>query len=111
MRRGCVFFFMLRGRPPFDWEAADTAETSAQLVHEVRAGALPFDAEDEDGVPLTPPSELAIELIRQMTCAEPTRRPNAAGVLAHGWLQTPLGGQSLGEEETCLDGAFARLTF
>ena len=80
---------MLRGRPPFDWEAADTDEASVALVRKVRAGALPFDDEDEAGAPRAPPSEACLALLYQMTRAEPGERPTAAAVLANRWLASP----------------------
>jgi hypothetical protein len=40
---GCLYFYLLRGKPPFDWQAADTDATSAEVVRRVRANMLPFD--------------------------------------------------------------------
>lgn len=112
---GCVFFFMLCGRPPFDWAGAQTDEASAQVVRAVRVGALPFDQGARGGAAAgSPPSPAAQELIRWMTRPEPTERPCAATVAAHDWLvhasESPGDAGAALKRQRSLDGAFSRLS-
>jgi serine/threonine protein kinase len=84
---GCLYFYLLRGKPPFDWQAADTDAASAEVVRRVRANVLPLDDAAEGAPPSVRPSDAAKQLLGQMMRAEPMERASAAAVAAHGWLQ------------------------
>ena len=94
---GCIVFFMLRGRPPFDWEAAEARGDCSTLVARLKANDPfcptgdeededPF-SDDEDEEPPPPTSATAVELIKLATRYVPAERPSATELLASRWLR------------------------
>ncbi|KAF3448477.1 hypothetical protein FNV43_RR09190 [Rhamnella rubrinervis] len=73
---GVILYILLSGMPPF-W-----GKTKSRIFDAVRAADLRFPSDPWDRI-----SASAKSLITGMLCVDPSKRPSAAQVLAHSWIE------------------------